>query len=50
LGSKVLIAFICFNCAGAHRTLGTHICFVRSTTLDDCKSSDLNQNIPIGCF
>ena len=30
-------AFVCYMCSGHHRSLGTHICFVRSVTLDDCK-------------
>jgi len=32
---------ICFECAGRHRSMGTHLSFVRSTTLDIWKHSDL---------
>jgi len=32
---------ICFECAGRHRSMGTHLSFVRSTTLDVWKRSDL---------
>lgn len=32
---------ICFECAGRHRSMGTHLSFVRSTTLDVWKYSDL---------
>ena len=34
LGMQTLCAFVCLNCAGAHRTLGTHLCRVKSTNLD----------------
>lgn len=35
--SSPMGAFCCFLCSGAHRSLGVHICFVRSITLDECK-------------
>lgn len=41
LGSKTLAAFICFQCAGIHRKLGTHICFVRSVSLDDWTETEV---------
>lgn len=41
VGSKMLAAFVCFQCAGIHRKLGTHICFVRSVSLDDWVKSEV---------
>ena len=43
LGSKVMVAFVCLQCAGHHRKLGTHICFVRSVTLDDWKVGQVDS-------
>ena len=48
LGSNKLIAFLCMNCAGAHRQLGTHICRVKSITLDnDCEY--YNETVAVLC-
>jgi len=33
--------FCCYQCSGAHRRMGTHICFVRSTNLDEWKEKEL---------
>jgi hypothetical protein len=35
--SQTIGAFCCYQCAGSHRGLGTHICFVRSVSLDECR-------------
>jgi len=40
-GSRELVAFICFNCAGAHRQLGPMVSGVKSIALDECKSNPL---------
>lgn len=37
-GSLAMGAFCCLECSGSHRRLGVHISFVRSITLDSCKS------------
>ena len=35
MGSRDLVAFVCFNCAAVHRQLGTSQ--VKSIALDECK-------------
>lgn len=36
---STIAAFVCYHCAAHHRSLGTHICRVKSCTLDDCEYS-----------
>ncbi|KAG7372364.1 putative GTPase activating protein [Nitzschia inconspicua] len=40
-GSPTLGALCCYQCSGIHRSLGTHICFVRSITLDEWKENEI---------
>jgi hypothetical protein len=41
LGSKVLASFVCLECAGLHRKLGTHICVVRSISHNQFEQKDV---------
>lgn len=40
--------FVCFPCAGKHRSMGTHISFVRSTTFDGWSASNLKRMVAGG--
>jgi len=44
--SPKLGIFICMKCAGIHRSLGVHISFVRSVTLDKWKESEVQDMHP----
>lgn len=35
--------FLCLDCSGIHRSLGTHISFIRSTTMDSWKDIELKK-------
>jgi len=41
--SATLGIFLCMKCSGIHRSLGTHISFVRSCTLDDWKEHEIQK-------
>ncbi|KAG7360035.1 putative GTPase activating protein [Nitzschia inconspicua] len=41
IGTESLVALVCFQCAGIHRRLGTHVCFVRSISLDDWSPAEV---------
>jgi hypothetical protein len=40
--------FICLRCAGIHRSLGSHVSFVRSITMDDWKPNQIENMFSIG--
>lgn len=46
--SITLGVFFCLRCSGIHRSLGSHISFVRSVTLDTWTAEQVNRMIEVG--
>jgi len=43
LGSKLLACFVCSECAGKHKELGSHICYIRSISHDQFEKEELDH-------
>jgi len=46
--SATLGVFLCIKCSGIHRSMGTHISFVRSVGLDDWKEHEIQKMKDMG--